>query len=277
MRAKVLTQSRLRLLVLLSAAISASAQTVDVNGQTPPNAVTSGAGSSVEISVSEGPGNRTDWIALSAAVDSTAAAFDQQLDDSVGIAQRFLQAAYPELKGNVTIDMESDTESDWRTASVIGVSVRVFDRSSSTHERIPLVAHLQITRGRLSSVLFRGSYVDHDDLKAIVASARRQDDTREHVIEELKKAGLRFMEDDKAFLDAARLQRLEPVLGKIATATARFAALPRFPTPVDYEHQPMWVVELQTTPGENVTSCYDVLVEPVNLRLLRISDEMCAK
>lgn len=44
--------------------ISAAAQTVAVNGQAPPDALTVGAATSVAISVSSGPGNTTDWIAL---------------------------------------------------------------------------------------------------------------------------------------------------------------------------------------------------------------------
>ena len=35
-----------------------------VNGQTPPNAVTVGAATSVALAISDGPGNTTDWIAL---------------------------------------------------------------------------------------------------------------------------------------------------------------------------------------------------------------------
>lgn len=216
-------------------------------------------------------------LSVIAAVSSAAATVYQQLDDSVGIAQRVLRAAYPDLKGTVSVGMSSDTDSDWRTASVMGVTVSVFDHSSSTHTRVALSAHMRITRGRLAAVLFSGSSVEHDDFRSVVAYARKQADTRERVIEELKKAGLRFMTDEKAFLEAARLHRLEPVLGKIEKATARFNAVPPIPTPVDYEHQPVWVVELQTRLNQDLTDCYDLLIEPVNLRLLRISNELCSK
>lgn len=49
---------------LLLTAVPVAAQTVSVNGQIPPNAVTIAAATGVEISVSGGPGNTTDWIAL---------------------------------------------------------------------------------------------------------------------------------------------------------------------------------------------------------------------
>lgn len=216
-------------------------------------------------------------LGLMALVDSTAGMISQPLHDSVNIAQRVVRAAYPELQGTVAVAMESDTDSDWRSASLVGVTVRQFDRLSSNQTRVALTAHLQVTRGRPSFVQFSGDYVEHDDFRSVVAYARKQNDTRERVIEELKKAGLRFMADEKAFLDAARLNRLEPALGKVEKITARFVAVPPIPTPVDYEHQPVWIVELQTTPKQDVTECYDVFVEPVNLRILRISNELCSK
>jgi hypothetical protein len=220
----------------------------------------------------------TGSIALAAliAVRLTAAGPDQPTGDSVAIAQRVIRAAYPELKGNVTIAMDSDTDSDWRVASVVGVTLRVFDPSLTTHARVALLAHLQISSGQLTSVLFSGSYVEQD-LRAIVGYARKQNDTRERVIEELNKAGIRFLSDEKAFIEAARVHRLEPILGKIESATARFVAVPPIPTPVDYEHQPVWVVELQTRRDENPSDCYGLLVEPVNLRVVRISRETCSK
>jgi hypothetical protein len=208
---------------------------------------------------------------------STAARGHQQLDDSVMIAQRVLRAAYPELKGDVEIAMSSDTESDWRVANPIGVSVHVVDDPSNTRRRVVVSAHLRVAGGRLGDASFSGALVEQVDLRPLVAYARRQNDTPERVIEELKKAGLRFMSDDKAFLEAARLHRLEPVVGKIESITARFNAVPPIPTPVDYEHQPVWVVELRTRISKDSSDCYDVLVEPVNFRLLRISNELCPK
>lgn len=196
--------------------------------------------------------------------------------DSVGIAQRVLRATYPELKGSVTIGMDSDTDFDWRTAPLVGVTLRVLDASSSDHTRVALVAHLRISNGRLSSVLFSGSYVEQD-LRAVVAFARRQNDTKERVIEELTKAGLKHLSDEKAFLEIADLRRLEPVLGKIQRADARFVAVPPIPTSVDYDYQPMWVVELQTIGNQNAVDCFLVNVEPVKFRLVHISRETCSR
>ena len=208
---------------------------------------------------------------------ATAVITQAQGNDSVGIAQRVIRATYPELKGTVAIGLDSDTESDWRKSSLVAVVVRVHDKTASNHTRVALVAHVRIVNGRFSSVLFSGSYVEQQDLKAIVTYARAQDDTAERVIEELKKAGLRFMTDEKAFLKAAALQRLEAVLGKIQSAEARFVAVPPIMTPVDYEFQPGWVVELQTIGDGNTTTCYTVNIEPMHFRLERISREICSK
>ena len=223
--------------------------------------------------------NRTGAVLLVAmvAITFSAATISAQLNDSVDIAQRVLRATYPELEGNIGVGLDSNTDSDWRTASLVSVVVRVHDKTASNHTRAVLVAHVRIAGGRFSSVLFSGSYVEQHDYRAIVEYARRQNDTAERVIEELKKAGLRFMTDERAFLEAAGLQRLEPLLGKIQRAEPRFVAVPPIPTSVDHEHQPVWVVELRTTASQNVTDCYDLIVEPVDLRLIRISKESCSK
>ena len=201
----------------------------------------------------------------------------QPNNDSVGLAQRVLRAAYPELKGSIGIALESDSDSDWRTASMVSVVVRAFDHTASNHTKVVLVAHVRIGGGRLSSVLFSGSYVEQQHFSAIVAYARKQNDTPERVIEELNKAGLRFLSDEKAFLEAAALRRLEPLLGKIDTAEARFVAVPPIPTSVDYEFEPGWVVELRTVADQDMIECYTVSIEPLNLRLERISKEPCSK
>lgn len=198
-----------------------------------------------------------------------------QLNDSVGIAQRILRAAYPELKGNISVTLNTHTVADWRSAPFVAVSVHVHDIEARNHTRVVLIAHVQIAASGFSSVLFSGSYVELQDHSAIVAYARKQNDTPERVIEELKKAGLKFMTDEKAFLQAAGLQRLEPVLGKIQSAEARFVAVPPVPTPVDYKFQPGWVVELETIADRNVVDCFSVSVEPVNFRVERITRRTC--
>ena len=211
------------------------------------------------------------------AVNVCADIVSAQLNDSVGIAQRVLRAAYPELKGSISVGLNTDTDSDWRSAPFVSVVVRVHDNTANDHSRVVLVAHVQVALSGLSSVLFSGTYVEQDDHRAIVAYARRQNDTTERVIEELKKAGLRFLTDENAFLEAAGLHRLEPVLGKIQSAQARFVAVPPIPTPVDYEFQPGWVVELQVITDQKAIACFSVSVEPVNLRVERITRRTCSK
>ena len=60
----MLLRCSITFLVFLWTGVSASAQTIAVNGELPPIAVTVGAATSVAISVSDGPGNATDWIGL---------------------------------------------------------------------------------------------------------------------------------------------------------------------------------------------------------------------
>jgi len=62
----MMTPQRLALSVclMLSAAAVATAQTISVNGEAPPVAVSVGATTSVTIAVADGPGNATDWVAL---------------------------------------------------------------------------------------------------------------------------------------------------------------------------------------------------------------------
>jgi hypothetical protein len=52
------------MLVCLCSAISVNAQTISVNGEAPPTAVSTGVAAGMTVSVSDGPGNTTDWIAL---------------------------------------------------------------------------------------------------------------------------------------------------------------------------------------------------------------------
>lgn len=59
-----LRNTSLSLGLILLTAVAAGAQTISVNGETPPNAVTVGAATGVAIAVADGPGNTTDWIAL---------------------------------------------------------------------------------------------------------------------------------------------------------------------------------------------------------------------
>ena len=198
-----------------------------------------------------------------------------QRANSVAFAQAVLGAVYPDLKGNVSVGIDTDTDSDWQAAPLLGITVHVADPAMQNHTRPVLKAHLRITGGRLSHALFTGTYVQRD-LKGIVAYARKQSDTPERVIEELKKAGVRFMSDEKQFLEAADLQRLEPVIGKIKSVEARFVAVPPVATSVDYEFEPGWVVELHTVGEGNSLDCYSLSVEPLNLRLQRITKRICS-
>lgn len=62
-------------LVVFGAALSATAQTISINGVAAPNPVTVVAGTAVPLTVTDGPGNRGDWVGLFATGSDTRLAY----------------------------------------------------------------------------------------------------------------------------------------------------------------------------------------------------------
>lgn len=72
---RVIRWSALALLVIVSAAISAGAQTISIEGVAGPSPVTVGAGTAVPLTVTDGPGNAGDWVGLFAVGGDTRLAY----------------------------------------------------------------------------------------------------------------------------------------------------------------------------------------------------------
>jgi hypothetical protein len=100
--------------------------------------------------------------------------------------------------------------------------------------------------------------------------------TQERVVEERKKAGVRFLPSGHdAMLAAAGLSRVIAVLGKIRSARPRFVAVLPVPAPLDYEYDPGWIVELETMSPTGARDCFDLMLEPIQLRLTRLERVPC--
>jgi len=209
-------------------------------------------------------------VAINRPVESFA-----QSRDHVSLAQELIRAAVPDLSGNVSVTLNPNLSQEWRFAPLTTVTMRRFDPAAHDHSLVVLSISMQATNGVLRDASLFDEKLHNDRVLLFKSAKEKGGNIAAHVTAELRGRGAKHIpEGNDDFLTALNLDRFSGVIGPIQKARARFLAVPQVPVTSGLEFWPTWIVDV-TTGDASVARCYALFIDPIDLRLTRISQTDC--
>ena len=201
---------------------------------------------------------------------------DTKTPDSLTVAQRFINAAFPELRGHqlqAQISLGDRFDQDWAQWERGSFSVHGHDPQSPTHSKEILNGRFILTRGRVREAHFEGELVSSAlRRKVALTVTTKKKWTAAEMINTFRVAGAKFV--DRAESDLLRdidLARFEGVIGRIVRSSATFVAEPPIRAPqLDDNFEPFWLVTIETNPAPQVSRRYKLEFDPFNVQLITI-------
>ncbi|HSC08397.1 MAG TPA: hypothetical protein VLD59_16345 [Steroidobacteraceae bacterium] len=205
---------------------------------------------------------------------------------NVGIVQRLMRAAYPELEGQqlkVLVNVDTEYDSDWRRFGIVGVSVtRGGEKLEPTLEGqanqfLGGFFILQPQEGYIQSAVFNGQHVNTRVMRDIADALEAHPEwSDEDVLSALKRADARYGPDRRAeFLQQLKIERFVPVFGTVLNVQQQFEWQPSKNPVARDAVPPRWTVSLQVLDIRQRRMCYNLTFEPIAGRLMSFRGERC--
>jgi hypothetical protein len=214
------------------------------------------------------------WCALSGV--NAAVSQDGVAIDNLTVAQSFINAAFPDLRGRklqADVSLGGEFGQDWHRWGRGSISLHAHQTDSRTHSKEILSGRFIFVSGRVREAHFEGELVSSPlTTKVAMDVTIHKGWTASNMVGAFSKAGARFATlTESEFLRQIDLRRFEKVVGPVVRSTASFVAEPPYRVPeLDDKFVPFWLVRIETKAGPQVSRRYKLEFEPFNAQLITI-------